>query len=86
MKNIITTIYEGLITWAEAIHAYRQSSASKHYYWKVASMDEFLKNFEEREYGPKLAILITFAAIACLEALTWLKSYLFSKESLSCLY
>ena len=32
MKNIITTIYEGLITWAEAIAEYRQSQASKHYY------------------------------------------------------
>ena len=32
-------------------------------------MDEFLKNFEEREYGPKLAILITFVAVACLETL-----------------
>jgi hypothetical protein len=32
MKTIITTIYEALISWAEAIHAYRQSNASKHYY------------------------------------------------------
>jgi hypothetical protein len=32
MKKIITTFYKGLITWAEAIAAYRQSQASKHYY------------------------------------------------------
>ena len=32
MKNIINTIYEGLISWAEAIAAYRNSNASKHYY------------------------------------------------------
>jgi hypothetical protein len=32
MKKIINTLYEGLITWAEAIAAYRQSQASKHYY------------------------------------------------------
>jgi len=32
MKTIITKIYEGLVTWAEAIAAYRQSNASKHYY------------------------------------------------------
>ena len=34
MKNIITTIYEGLINWAEMIHKYRQSPASKYNYWK----------------------------------------------------
>ena len=34
-------------------------------------MDEFIKNFEEQEYGPKLAIFLTFAAIACLEVLLW---------------
>jgi hypothetical protein len=34
MKTIITTIYEGLITWAEMIHEYRQSSAGKYHYWK----------------------------------------------------
>jgi hypothetical protein len=32
MKTIITTIYKGLITWAETIAEYRQSNASKHYY------------------------------------------------------
>jgi len=32
MKNFFNTLYEGLIAWAEAIHAYRQSNASKHYY------------------------------------------------------
>ena len=32
MKKIINTLYEGLITWAEAIAAYCQSQASKHYY------------------------------------------------------
>ena len=32
MKNIINTIYEYLISWAEAIAEYRQSNASKHYY------------------------------------------------------
>ena len=31
MKTIINTIYDGLIAWAEMIHEYRQSSASKHY-------------------------------------------------------
>jgi hypothetical protein len=31
MKHIITTIYHGLISWAEVIAAYRQSQASKHY-------------------------------------------------------
>ena len=34
MKNIINTLYEGLISWAEMIHEYRQSSASKYRYWK----------------------------------------------------
>ena len=34
MKNIITTIYEGLINWAEMIHEYRQSPASRYNYWK----------------------------------------------------
>ena len=33
MKNFINTLYEGLISWAEAIAEYRQSQASKHYYW-----------------------------------------------------
>jgi hypothetical protein len=32
--KIITTIYECLIAWAEIIHAYRQSPASKYNYWK----------------------------------------------------
>jgi hypothetical protein len=32
MKNIFITIYEGLIKWAEMVHEYRQSDASKHYY------------------------------------------------------
>jgi hypothetical protein len=32
MKTFITTIYEGLITWAEMLASYRQSNASKHYY------------------------------------------------------
>jgi hypothetical protein len=32
MKNIIKKIYEGLISWSEAIAEYRQSNASKHYY------------------------------------------------------
>ena len=34
MKTIFNTIYEGLISWAEMIHEYRQSSASKYHYWK----------------------------------------------------
>jgi len=34
MKKIINAFYEGLITWAEMIHEYRQSSASKYHYWK----------------------------------------------------
>ena len=33
-------------------------------------MDNFLKNFEDREYGPILAIVLTSIAIACLELLT----------------
>ena len=33
-------------------------------------MSEFFKNFEEREYGPILAIVLTTIAIACLEILT----------------
>jgi len=32
--KIITTIYQGLIAWAEMIRDYRQSSASKYHYWK----------------------------------------------------
>jgi hypothetical protein len=32
MKTIVNSIYEGLISWAEAIAEYRQSQASKHYY------------------------------------------------------
>jgi hypothetical protein len=32
MKKIINAFYEGLISWAEAIAAYRQSQANKHYY------------------------------------------------------
>jgi hypothetical protein len=32
MKKIIETIYEGLISWTEMIHEYRQSQASKYYY------------------------------------------------------
>jgi hypothetical protein len=31
MKNFLNTIYQGLISWAEMIQEYRQSSASKHY-------------------------------------------------------
>jgi hypothetical protein len=31
MKKIIETFYEGLIAWAEAIHAYRQSNHSNYY-------------------------------------------------------
>lgn len=34
MKNIIYTIYQGLMTWAEVIAEYRQSPASKYHYWK----------------------------------------------------
>jgi hypothetical protein len=34
MKNFINTLYDGLISWAEMIHAYRQSPASKYNYWK----------------------------------------------------
>ena len=34
MKNFINTLYDGLIAWAEMIHEYRQSSASKYNYWK----------------------------------------------------
>jgi hypothetical protein len=34
MKNILNTMYEGLISWAEMIHEYRQSPASKYNYWK----------------------------------------------------
>ena len=33
-------------------------------------MYEFFKTFEEREYGPMLAIVLTSIAIACLEILT----------------
>ena len=33
MKNFINTLYEGLITWTNAIAKYRQSNASKYYYW-----------------------------------------------------
>jgi len=32
MKKIIDTLYEGLITWAEAIAEYRKSQSSRHYY------------------------------------------------------
>jgi len=32
MKNFIIKIYEGLITWAEALAEYRNSNASRHYY------------------------------------------------------
>ena len=32
--KIITTVYEGLIAWAEMIHEYRQSSAGRYHYWK----------------------------------------------------
>ena len=31
MKNILSTIYEGLINWAEMIHEYRQSQSRKYY-------------------------------------------------------
>jgi len=34
MKNFFNKLYEGLITWAEMIHEYRQSPASKYNYWK----------------------------------------------------
>ena len=34
MKNILNTIYEGLINFAEMIHEYRQSPASRYNYWK----------------------------------------------------
>jgi hypothetical protein len=34
MKNILNTMYEGLINFAEMIHEYRQSPASKYNYWK----------------------------------------------------
>jgi hypothetical protein len=34
MKKIINTVYDGLIAWAEIIHKYRQSPASKYHYWK----------------------------------------------------
>ena len=34
MKNIVNTVYQGLIAWAEMIHEYRQSSASRFHYWK----------------------------------------------------
>jgi hypothetical protein len=34
MKNIASTLYQGLIAWAEMIHEYRQSSASRFHYWK----------------------------------------------------
>lgn len=34
MKTVINTIYQGLINWAEIIHAYRQGPASKYHYWK----------------------------------------------------
>jgi hypothetical protein len=34
MKNVLNTIYQGLIDWAEMIHQYRQSSAGKYHYWK----------------------------------------------------
>lgn len=32
MKNIINTIYQGLIDWAVIIAEYRNSNASKYYY------------------------------------------------------
>jgi hypothetical protein len=32
MKNFFNTLYEGLIRWAEIMHEYRQSNASRHYY------------------------------------------------------
>ena len=32
-------------------------------------MDEFFRTFEEREYGPIFAIVLTSVAIACLEIL-----------------
>ena len=34
MKNFINTLYDGLISWAEMIHEYRQSPASKYNYWR----------------------------------------------------
>jgi hypothetical protein len=34
MKNFINTLYNSLISWAEMIHEYRQSPASKYNYWK----------------------------------------------------
>jgi hypothetical protein len=33
-------------------------------------MSEFVKKWEEKEYGPILAIALTSIAIACLELLT----------------
>jgi hypothetical protein len=33
-------------------------------------MTDFFRNFEEKEYGPILAIVVTSVAIACLEFLT----------------
>jgi hypothetical protein len=33
-------------------------------------MTEFFRNFEEKEYGPIVAIVVTSVAIACLELLT----------------
>jgi len=34
MKNALNTIYQGLLNWADIIHEYRQSNASKFHYWK----------------------------------------------------
>ena len=34
MKTILNKIINGLVVWAEIIHEYRQSSASKYHYWK----------------------------------------------------
>jgi len=34
MKKVIYTIYESLINWAQVLHEYRQSPASKYHHWK----------------------------------------------------
>jgi hypothetical protein len=34
MKHILNKFINGLMTWAEMIHEYRQSSASKYHYWR----------------------------------------------------
>ena len=34
MKHMFNKLINGLMTWAEMIHEYRQSPASKYNYWK----------------------------------------------------